>query len=336
MTPTANPRPRRQRLRLVLNLLGWLVSIGFLLVFWQQLSSQGDWAQVFTGLDWRAFGLASLVLFAGHYGRSQMGAISTRYLGYPISRAQSHRYWSLSQLAKYLPGGVWLVAAKVVLYHQNGMPLVVASAATMWELLAILMIGLAFGITSLGALQSVAGAEWITIGAALLVGAMLASLMFWPWRWLARWRVKGAQRMLDILTALGGRRYGLLAQLSLSSFIIWLVTGVGFYILLQGIARPESVSLWYAVVCYAVAWTVGFLIFVTPAGLGAREAALTVLLTPVYGLEAAFSIALLARVWWALAELLHILLTLLWYAIRTDYRRVWHGQGIYPDRKTDH
>src|SRR5690606_32136514 len=126
-----------------------------------------------------------------------------------------------------------------------------------------------------------------------------------------------------ILSALGSKRFNLLGYLSVSSLVIWVITGIGFYVLLLGLQRPEPISIWYAIVTYAVSWTIGFLIFVTPAGLGAREAALTLLLTPVYGVETAFSIALLARVWWALVEGLHILIALLWYVIKTDYRNFW-------------
>ncbi len=321
--PTSAPSQPRKPIRIILNIVGWVVSIGFLVVFWQKLGSQQDWGQVFANLNWAYFALASVILFAGHYGRSQMGYISTLYLGYPITHGQSHRYWSLSQLAKYLPGGVWLFAAKVVLYANNGMPLMVASAATMWELLAILMVGLAFGVLSLGTLSGVEWASLITLGALLLISGMLLSLMFWPWHLLQRLRLKGAQRMVDILSALGSKRFNLLAYLSVSSLVIWLVTGLGFYFLLLGLDHRESVSLWYAIVTYAIAWTIGFLIFVTPAGLGAREAALTLLLAPVYGMETAFSVALLARVWWALVEGLHILITLLWYVIKADYRSFW-------------
>ena len=321
--PTEAAPQRRKPLRIILNILGWVISIGFLVVFWQQLGAQDGWEEVFANLNWGYFALASVILFIGHYGRSQMGYISTLYLGYPITHGQSQRYWSLSQLAKYLPGGVWLFAAKVVLYNNNGMPLMVASAATMWELLAILMIGLGFGVLSLGALSGVEWAGPITLGAVILISGMLLSLMFWPWRLLQRLHLKGAQRMVDILSALGSKRFNLLGYLSISSLVIWVITGIGFYVLLLGLQRPEPISVWYAIVTYAVSWTIGFLIFVTPAGLGAREAALTLLLTPVYGVETAFSIALLARVWWALVEGLHILIALLWYVIKTDYRSFW-------------
>jgi uncharacterized membrane protein YbhN (UPF0104 family) len=131
------------------------------------------------------------------------------------------------------------------------------------------------------------------------------------WQLLLDLRLRGAQRMVNILRTLGNRRFTLLAYMSLASTMISLVTGLGFFLLVLSFNQPEPVSWWHMTVIYAVAWTIGFLVFITPAGLGPREAALTLFLAPVYGPETAFSIALVARLWWALAEGLHIGIALL-------------------------
>lgn len=319
---------RRKKIALVINLFGWAVALGFLVMSWQRLGNRDEWERILAGLDWGYFWLAVAVLFVGHIGRTQIGYFSTRYLGYPIGVVRAYRYWCLSQIAKYLPGGVWLFAAKAVLYHRRGMPVLLASAAITWELSAVLAVGLLFGVVGIAAFPDPNWRILIPSTALIIIVGLLVSLTELPWRILRRLRLGTAERMLTILRELGNKRFSLLGQLSILSFVAWLLTGVGFYLLLVAAGYGAVVDWWYATVSYAVAWTVGFLVFFTPAGLGPREAMLTLLLTPFIGASQAFSIALLARLWWALVEGLHIAVALLWYSTVTLRQRALH---IVPD-----
>lgn len=54
---------------------------------------------------------------------------------------------------------------------------------------------------------------------------------------------------------------------------------------------------------YVMAWTVGFLSFIAPAGLGIREGALSFLLSTLLPEATAIFIALLSRFWYLTVEL---------------------------------
>jgi hypothetical protein len=92
----------------------------------------------------------------------------------------------------------------------------------------------------------------------------------------------------------------------------WLVAGVGFYLLIRAVVPVPlpAVAILVATGIYALAWDIGFLSFVTPSGIGFREAAIVALLL-ASGLVApgpasvgvATVIALLARLLTTLAEL---------------------------------
>ena len=53
-------------------------------------------------------------------------------------------------------------------------------------------------------------------------------------------------------------------------------------------------------------WVVGLLAFLTPGGLGVREGALALLLSPFLPVPLPTVVALLARVWWTVAELISV------------------------------
>jgi hypothetical protein len=298
----------------LLNLAGWGVALIFLGIFWQQLGSQQDWQQVYQAYRLEYAVLGVLLLIMGFVPLAQMGVLASADLQYPLTRRASYHYWALSQMAKYLPGGIWFAAAKAVLYARSGMPLIMATAATVWELLAFIVVALALSLFSIPLLGNVNYAYLLTLGAVACFMGMWVSLLDTPWRILAGVRFPGAAKMLTLLQTLAQRRWWLLIKLALMAALVWVFISGGFYCLLLA-AGAAQVSLGYATVSFAVAWMIGFLVFITPSGLGPREAMLTLLLTPAYGAETAFALALLARVWWAAAESTHILITLVWLGI---------------------
>ncbi len=314
-----------RRLKIAVNLLGWSAGLLFLIIFWQQLGETQNWGEIFANIDLKLFSFSFVLLIISNVVRSQLGYISNNFLGYPLSHGLSYRFYAISTMAKYIPGGVWLFAAKTVLYNRNGMPMLVASTAMLWELmaelLAILVVTLVISL-SIISLPGYAGyAGLVTIGVLFLILAIFVSQMFWPWRLLARFRLRGADRMLQMLQDLGSNRFTLTVRLTGASSVMWIITGVSFYILLASLGLTESLSLRQAAVIYFVAWTIGFLVFITPAGLGPREAILIGLLIPFFGATTAFSVSLLARLWWALSETVHILVMLCQYTLTASYRR---------------
>jgi len=60
---------------------------------------------------------------------------------------------------------------------------------------------------------------------------------------------------------------------------------------------------WGLTACFAFAWIVGFLSFLTPGGLGIREGLLSLLLSRYMPTPQATLVALLCRVWMLSAEI---------------------------------
>ena len=107
------------------------------------------------------------------------------------------------------------------------------------------------------------------------------------------------------LDRLPGRLKVLPNALETSQWLVWVlgyllthfIVAVGFYFLLDAFSVRDSVPgfIWlFGVVCFS--HVSGILVFVAPAGIGAREAALTFLFAPYMGLEVAATVSAVARV----------------------------------------
>ncbi len=302
----------------LLNAAGWLLALVILGLFGRQIARQGDAVrEMLLTLNWIYFGLALLVLLVAQSLRTQTVTIVHYFLQHPISPGHGFRIWTLSQMAKYLPGGIWLFPTRIGLYMRNGFPALVASAAMLWELFPDLVIGL---ILSLGSITILHNPSWtllVIVGTLSLTLVVLLSSIPQTWHVARRLGLRRADQMIDLLHSLGDQRGRLFLVLCAWSLLVWVLVGMGFYLMLLAFDPTGRVSVWEALVAYAMAWTIGFLVFFTPVGLGPREAVLVLFLAPVFGEETAMLIALLARLWWTLAEGVMILASLAWNAVYT-------------------
>lgn len=301
------------RLKRLLNLAGWGIALGFLALAWQRIfAGPGGWSHVFAGLDWRLLAPALAALLAGQGLLGLSGYVGHRSLGRCLSPGRSYRYWFVSQLTKYIPGGVWQVAARVVLYRRDGLPTAVAGALTVWELAALLLTSLLLSLTG-GVWASPELAALVAVCAALILGLLLLSQHDRFWRALRRLGWRGAETMLDAHRRVGGAPMRVYLSLGALYVLAWLLIGTGFYWLALAVPDVLGLPWWQAVTSFTAAWAVGFLVIIAPVGIGPREAVLTILLAPRFGVTIAFSIAIVARLWWTLGEALHLGAALPWY-----------------------
>ncbi|MCE7949187.1 MAG: hypothetical protein DYG88_17345 [Chloroflexi bacterium CFX4] len=296
-----------------LSLIGWGVGIAFLVLFFRQmLQEEVSWRLLGNRLELGTLLVSLLALYLGQVVFSQISYVSHQRLDHTLSRAKAYRFWFIAQIAKYLPGGIWLAPARIFFYRREGMPLLLASACTLWEIVAVLTGGILAGLALVGQLGQSNWALAVALSGAALLAAVLLSLQGSFWRLLARFGIKRATGMAKALAALGGRRYTLMLHLTAVSVVAWLIVGLGFYLLLASVGAGERLNVLEAGSMFAVAWVVGFLVFLTPVGMGPREAMLVLLLSPSIGAAEALAAALLSRLWWTAGDGGHFLIASLW------------------------
>lgn len=213
-----------------------------------------------------------------------------------------------SQGAKYLPGGLWVIPGRVLFYQQRlAIPTIQGSFAILWEMFTLALGALLVGM--LGASlpeQETLLPVWMLLALAGVVIVLVGTQSVLAGH-LNQWRVFGW---------IGQRAEGVslfplrtLAGMTAWSALFWVLTGLAFYVLLG--SAVEAKLRWYeATGAYALAWLAGFLVIILPAGLGVRESVLAMLLAPWVTPGEAVFIAVLARLWWVLAEAVWIVIGL--------------------------
>jgi len=211
-------------------------------------------------------------------------------LGSRLPLAAAVRVMSISQIAKYLPGVIWVFAAQIELgrdyqidRRRSVAAVVVALAVALGT--ALLVATATLPIASSGAAHH----YWWFMAIAPIVAICLAPPVL--------------RRLLDIAFALARRQplerppssRGLIIAVCLTT-LGWLCWGLHAWLLIGDIADRNTSTALLALGGYALAWSAGILLVLFPGGLGPRELAFVIVLAPVMPRGSALLIALMSRV----------------------------------------
>lgn len=278
-----------------------------------QLVPHVQWAPLLRSAAWCVAGLLLLPVPTLRVIRS-----SHRTFGY----GQAARAYFLSQPSKYLPGGLWSFPARVVLLRGARIGLGMSSIALLWETTALVasssMLGLLLPATlSPGPTSGVRAGMGVVLGSAVVVPLLpdlLGRRTSTPSApaghrgGAAAGRPRGLwERATGGVAAAGSMsrasRYRLLLESTLACAGTWLLAGLSVGSILEGFGSPRAPSPFLLAAAFSVSWLVGYLSFLTPAGLGVREAALAFLLRPWLPAPLSLVVAVLARLVWIASEL---------------------------------
>lgn len=242
----------------------------------EQLSALDIAGALVTGL------LAVLLLFLSWHAAVADG-------GVPLSLRDGLRIYGVGQIGKYLPGAVWPVLTQARLGRKVGAaPLRMASGALL-ALAVSVASALVLGCLLLPLSGAAAARElwWAPVVAVPLIACLAPPVLN---------RLVGlAARVLrrgDPDQAFTARGIGLSAAWATAGNLVF-----GAHLLLLGhTLGMEGLQGYLLAVCaYSLASSVGVLVLFAPAGAGAREAVLAVVLAPVVTLDGAIAIALMSR-----------------------------------------
>lgn len=189
------------------------------------------------------------------------------------------RIHALSQLAKYLPGGVWHFVGQAGFYRASGMNLPDITRALFIENLWLVLSAGFVGSTLL-ILFAQPAQGWV-IG--LLLAAWYVILLI-----STRWRVPEVHPR-SLLAAF-------LVQAG-----IWTAFGLSFFSILDLPPVWDTVTL--GVGAFVISWLVGFLTPIAPGGIGVREVVLGGLILNLLPVEQSLVLVALHRMLWVLMEL---------------------------------
>jgi uncharacterized membrane protein YbhN (UPF0104 family) len=187
----------------------------------------------------------------------------------------------VGQLGKYIPGSVWSIGAQADQARRHAVPARVTVGG------GLLFLGYHVDTAVLlGAITLLAGGldspwpDWVSwLGLTVAVAGLVPSLVR-----VAGRRVSGRTPRIGwpqtlVVVALMG--------------VAWAAYALALVLLSPGVPWGHLVAFGGA---FAVAYAVGVVVVLAPAGVGARETVFVLLLSPVIGVGAATALALLARV----------------------------------------
>ena len=237
---------------------------------------------------------AALCLSLGYLfcaGKSWHAVLSG--LGSEMTTHATLRIFFVSQIGKYLPGGIFSFAAAAEMSHDTGM----ARRYTVSTLIITLVLSVATGaalalaLLPLAAPQALVSRWWTVLIALTVIAALHPALL---------------QRILSKAHVQTDRR---LSGPSISMASAWAIAGwsmIGLQVSVLAAAIGAPMTLHTAAVAvggFALAWVAGFIVLIAPAGFGPREATLTLVLATILSPAEALMVALLSRVIVTAAEL---------------------------------
>jgi hypothetical protein len=255
--------------------------------FWMLKPVERHWEDVkfrVMAMSWGRFALAagmfSVFLFV-------FRATTWRWIlvgmGERLPVAAAARIWSISELARYLPGAVWQVLGRIYLVKPYGVRGSVCTASQLLELALFLLANVLLALACLvwfGIKRFHGPAENWLYGAMALVPVLLFllhpkllySIINRVMRWMGKPPVRRRLRFRELLGILTWFVAGLLWQ----SLAIWLLVEEPLHL--------QLAKWWVVAGAYALAWCAGFLALWAPGGIGVRElvfmAAMQVALPP--------------------------------------------------------
>jgi len=225
-----------------------------------------------------------------------------RVLGGRLTYKKALKIFFITDLAKYVPGKVWTMVGKVYLCAKEGVPVATTSASVVIQPLIQVVAGISMFLVSLPFWTKSNDfvnklyffLPLIPIGLIMLHPAIMVRLLNFV---LTKFKQKPIELHI---------KYRHILLILLLWCGLWVLTGITYYFLIIAVHSFPISRLPVTIGIFAIA---GISQFLTPSGIGVLEGVLTVLLGLYFPVPVAILIALLARAWKTVAELVCVAIT---------------------------
>jgi glycosyltransferase 2 family protein len=207
--------------------------------------------------------------------------------------------WSRAFLLRYAPSGALAIVIRVRERDRLTASREQVLIATAYEQLAALLAGAIASVTCFAAagfwphwLALAIGIPALAIAVAVrpaFAGRMLHAVL--------------KRRGLEVPRLLRGRHLAIATAVNVPA---WAATGLGAFVLIDGMESSKDAGFFWLTAVYALAWLVGFVLPALPGGLGARDGMLVALLAARFGAGVASALAIAVRLANTIGEFLAI------------------------------
>lgn len=296
-----------------------IIAGAILFLFVTAREHAGTFSSWNTPLRWPTLAIASALVVAAFLFMVATWALSLRWWHSSLPFLGALRVWSLSNLARFIPGAIWQFAGLAALAADEGISPVAATGAVLLQQLVLLATGLVVAVTLAPAWAAPVTGGLSPLGAAAVAMVGLVALsLFIP---LA---TPAIARLLSRLV----RREVRLPAMTLRSFAAyvaalvapWLAYAIAFWMFCLAVLGPSAPPLDVAGGAFVAGYVAGIIAVFAPAGIAVREAALVALLTPALDVRSALVVAIGSRLWMIILEILTAAVVILIHRSRRPAR----------------
>lgn len=290
------------KLKKILNspLIRWFfLTVALAGLLWVIVKNWGSLAHALATLPWyiavASFAFAVVYVFFTMWS----WRVILADLGSSLNWNISTQLFGISQIGKYIPGGVWNIVAAAEIGRDHDIPARRSVTAMTVAVLISLLSGTGIGVIAvLSTSVSMQVPTWLivlllAILVALLMPPVLNRLIGFGFKLLKR---PSPERQMTFK----GLGLG-----TLLAIIAWGIAGMQIWLLACGFGmRPSASGMALSIGAYALAWVAGFLVVFVPAGTGVRESVLGLFFAGALASGGVLAVVLVSRIAMAFADLL--------------------------------
>jgi uncharacterized membrane protein YbhN (UPF0104 family) len=221
-----------------------------------------DIRTVLSNIRWDLFLLSLFLLFLALPLMASISWVSLRFLDIDLPSKKVFSIYFISQLAKYLPGGIWAFPGRMLAYQAVGVEHSRSIASVFREVSALVLASIA--VSLLVVFQNVPiSSQWqwaLLVGGVACILAILFTQTPWFWRMLKKLNV----RKITSLPLTADENDSHLTSLKwlpvaiIAGIVFWLAMGIPFQQLGRSISQEAYTLTWTETAAiFSLAWTVG-------------------------------------------------------------------------------
>jgi uncharacterized membrane protein YbhN (UPF0104 family) len=232
-------------------------------------------------------------LMVGKLVLSEMTRYSLKKIDIELNYRDALTITSVTQLGKYLPGGIWHIAGKLGIYKARQISLKKATQAiifeNVWLLSSAFVIGVVLLMMSSKDVLCKLDQHFCDVNVQLLITVIL------PILWVAGLYIFEKLFFKD-------------SDVSIKDFVIkfvlmiaiWLSFGVSFWLIFPKIGTSFLIPITGA---FSLSWAIGYVAIFAPGGIGVREYLITIMLASFFSSQEVAIYAIMHRLIWVLEEI---------------------------------
>lgn len=288
----------------------FLVAAGYFLISYLVKNIEDIKAMEFS-VDWTVFVVSMIFYFLYKVSLASLWHYITKLNNCSIQYVKAVSGYLYSILGKYIPGKVFMLAARLPAYNEKNVPMrkvticfFIENVCTLLGAAFLFLISLLFFPNDL-----LKDYMWVTI---VLVIAFFICIN----PQIINFGLKYLGKLIKKEDLEIPMTYGQMLKVVLLFIANWMIVGVGFYMLVKSIYHPIPASqMLFAGGIFGLSAIIGIISIFAPSGIGVREGVMIAGLLLIMPDEYAVIISVISRLWATVAELILIFMAFLFEKI---------------------